>query len=301
MTTIQFGWVLNSGPSAGMEPRRFHELVQRQIALLEEHIDSLWCSDHLQFGSSPLLEGWTALTYLAARYPQFQVGHMVLCQSFRNPALLAKMGATLQYLSEGRFLLGIGAGWYEDEYRAYNYPFPPARARAEQLEETLQIVHALWTEEQATFHGRHYAIEAAYCEPKPDPRPPIIVGAAGARMLRIVARYADGWNAAWLSPERYRQRLAVFESACQEVGRPATAIRRSWFGRSICVPGAQEAAQLQGRGLLGTPEQIAQRIQAYIDLGIDYFMLGSWDIEDLRTVELLAREVLPRFHQGRGH
>src|SRR5438105_2401296 len=107
------------------------------------------------------------------------------------------MTATLQFLSEGRFLLGIGAGWHEEEYRSYGYDFPSARARTEQLEETLQIVKALWTKEQTTFQGRHFSVQAAFCEPKPDPAPPIIIGGQGARMLELVARYADGWNIAW--------------------------------------------------------------------------------------------------------
>src|SRR5689334_14852393 len=116
MAKIQFGWVLKADPDVGMSPQQFNEISQQQIEMVRELIDSLWFVDHIQFGDAPVLEGWTALTYFAAQYPQFQVGHMVLCQSFRNPALLAKMAATLQYLSQGRFLLGIGAGWHEEEY-----------------------------------------------------------------------------------------------------------------------------------------------------------------------------------------
>ena len=295
MAEIQFGWVLNVGPEPGMPSRQFNEISQRQVELVKEQIDSLWFVDHVQFGDSPVLEGWTVLTYLAAQYPQFQVGHMVLCQSFRNPALLAKMAATLQYLSQGRFLLGIGAGWHEEEYRAYNYTFPTARARTEQLEETLQIVKALWTEKQVTFQGQHYAVSAAYCEPKPDPLPPIVIGGKGSRMLQLIARYADGWNTAWLKPEEYLQKLKIFEQACQQEGRDPAQVRRSWFGRCTCVMSDEQAATLNGLGLLGTPEQIIKQIQAYVDLGIDYFMLGVRDITDLTTVELIAHEVLPYF------
>jgi len=297
MTEIQFGWVLNIGPAEGMPSRQFNEISRQQVELVKEQVDSLWFVDHVQFGDSPVLEGWTALTYLAAQYPQFRVGHMVLCQSFRNPALLAKMAATLQYLSEGRFLLGIGAGWHEEEYRSYNYAFPTARARTEQLEETLQIVKALWTEKQVTFQGKHYGVSAAYCEPKPDSLPPIIVGGQGLRMLQLAARYADGWNIAWTKPEEYRQKLQLFEQACQQEGRDPTQVRRSWFGRCTCVASAEEAATLQERGLLGTPEQIVEQLQAYVDLGIDYFMLGANTVTDLTTVELLARDVLPHFKQ----
>ncbi|HEY7349054.1 MAG TPA: LLM class flavin-dependent oxidoreductase [Ktedonobacterales bacterium] len=301
MAEIQFGWVFNAGPPGGMPSEQFLEISRRQVELVGEQIDSLWCVDHVQFGESPVLEGWTTLTYLAAQYPQFQVGHMVLCQSFRNPALLAKMAATLHYLSQGRFLLGIGAGWHEEEYRAYNYPFPTAHARTEQLEETLQIVKALWTEKQATFQGHHYAVSGAYCEPKPAPLPPIVIGGKGPRMLRLVARYADNWNIAWAKPEEYRQRVQVFEQACQQEGRDPTQLRRSWFGRCTCVSSSEEAARLSGAGLLGTPGQLVEQIQAYIDLGIDSFMLGVRDVTDLTTVELLAQEVLPYFKKQSGN
>jgi alkanesulfonate monooxygenase SsuD/methylene tetrahydromethanopterin reductase-like flavin-dependent oxidoreductase (luciferase family) len=298
MKEIQFGWVLNGGPKVGMSSQQYNEVCRKQIDLVGEQIDSLWYVDHVQFGDSPVLEGWTGLTYFAALYPQYQVGHMVLCQSFRNPALLAKMAATLQYLSQGRFVLGIGAGWHEEEYRAYNYVFPTPRARTEQLEETLQIVKALWTEKQATFEGQYYAVNAAYCEPKPDPLPPIIVGGHGRRMLRLVARYADGWNIAWSKPETYREKLKDFEHACQQEGRDPAQVRRSWFGRCICVTSGEEAKTLTGQGLLGTPDQLIEQIQAYVDLGIDYFMLGARDVSDLKTIELMAHEVLPHFKRA---
>ena len=293
MAAIQFGWALNAETPQGMTPSQYRQGVQRQLELVGPQVDSLWFVDHVQFGDSPLLEGWTALTYLCAEYPQFQVGHMVLCQSFRNPALLAKMAATLQYLSQGRFTFSIGAGWHEEEYRAYGYEFPPAGARVDQLEETLQIVRALWTEKQVTYTGRYFSVNGAYCEPQPDPIPPILIGGTGARMLNLVARYADGWNAAWIDPEEYRQRDAILEQECREVGRDPLQIQRSWFGRCVCVASEKEAGALQGRGLLGTPEQIVEQLQAYVQLGIQCFMLGSRSLSDMTTVELLAREVLP--------
>jgi alkanesulfonate monooxygenase SsuD/methylene tetrahydromethanopterin reductase-like flavin-dependent oxidoreductase (luciferase family) len=294
MAQIQFGWALNADPLEGMAPSQFTQVVQQQIQLVGPHVDSLWFVDHLQFGDSPLLEGWTALTYLATQYPQFHVGHMVLCQSFRNPALLAKMAATLQYLSDGRFTLGIGAGWHEEEYRAYGYEFPSARTRVDQLEETLQIVRALWNDKQVTYQGRYFSVNTARCEPRPDPAPPILIGGKGARMLHLVARYADEWNAAWLGPEEYRQKVGVLEQECRAVGRDPAQVHRSWFGRCVCVPSKKEASRLEGSGLLGTPEQLVEQLQAYSELGIHYFMLGSRSLSDRTTVELLAKEVLPK-------
>ena len=294
MAQVQFGWALNADPLKGMTPSQFTQAVQQQIQLVGGYVDSLWFVDHVQFGDSPLLEGWTALTYLAAQYPQFHVGHMVLCQSFRNPALLAKMAATLQYLSDGRFTLGIGAGWHEEEYRAYGYEFPSARTRVDQLEETLQIVRALWSEKQVTYQGKYFSVNTAHCEPKPDPVPPILIGGTGTRMLHLVARYADEWNAGWLGPEEYGQKVSVLEQECREVGRDPAQVQRSWFGRCVCVPSKEEAGTLEGSGLLGTPEQIVEQLQAYVELGIHRFMLGSRSLSDMTTVELLAKEVLPK-------
>lgn len=294
MAPLQFGWALNASPIEGMTPAQHARAVQHQIQQVEAYVDSLWFVDHVQFADNPLLEGWTALTYLAAQYPQFRVGHMVLCQSFRNPALLAKMAVTLQYLSSGRFIFGIGAGWHEEEYRAYGYEFPSARVRVEQLEEALQIVKALWTEKQATFQGHYFSVEAAYCEPKPDPVPPILIGGKGTHMLNLVARYGDEWNAAWLSPEEYRQRSSVLERECHKIGRDPAQVQRSWFGRCVCVATKEEASTLEGPGLLGTPEQIVEQLQTYIGLGVRSFMLGSRSLSDTTTVELLAKEVLPQ-------
>ncbi len=150
--------------------------VNRLLNTVKGAYTSAWFIDHLQFQDSDVLEGWTALTYLAAQHPELQWGHAVLCQSFRNPALVAKMAATLQFISGGRFILGIGAGWHTEEYLAYGYDFPAASTRVEELDEALQIIRALWTENDATFVGKHHQIRNAWCEPKPDPVPPIMVG-----------------------------------------------------------------------------------------------------------------------------
>ena len=170
MGKIQFGLVIPSGSRDKAQSGAYMDNVRRLTELGTGHYDSAWFVDHLQFDDADLMEGWTAVTYLAALNPQFKWGHAVLCQSFRNPALLAKMAATLQYMSGGRFILGLGAGWKEDEYLSYGYDYPPAGTRVEELEETLQIVKALWTEERATVRGKHYRVEEAWCEPKPDPR-----------------------------------------------------------------------------------------------------------------------------------
>jgi alkanesulfonate monooxygenase SsuD/methylene tetrahydromethanopterin reductase-like flavin-dependent oxidoreductase (luciferase family) len=145
MLTIQLGFVLPSqGRDKQHRPTQVEDL-NRALDLVAGHFDSAWMVDHLQFGDSDMLEGFTALTYLSALHPRLRFGHAVLCQSFRNPALLAKMTATLQFMSGGRFILGLGAGWHEEEYKAYDYDFPPAPVRVEQLAETIQIIRQMWS------------------------------------------------------------------------------------------------------------------------------------------------------------
>jgi alkanesulfonate monooxygenase SsuD/methylene tetrahydromethanopterin reductase-like flavin-dependent oxidoreductase (luciferase family) len=145
MSSIEFGLVLPAQPGRGMTREIYLKRIREGLDIVTGHFHSIWYVDHVQFQDAPILEGWTALTYMAACYPSFHFGNVVLAQSFRHPALLAKMAATAQYMSEGRFILGIGTGWHQEEYDAYGFPYPTPGVRVEQLEETLTILKALWT------------------------------------------------------------------------------------------------------------------------------------------------------------
>ncbi|GER91381.1 LLM class F420-dependent oxidoreductase [Dictyobacter vulcani] len=302
MAHIQFGLALPSRPLDGMTRRGFLEQTRKNLDAVVESFDSIWFIDHVQFKDSQLLEGWTALTHMAALYPTFQFGHVVLCQSFRNPALLAKMAATAQFMSEGRFILGIGAGWHQEEYDAYGYKFPPAGTRVEELDETLQIVKALWTEPRATIEGKHYQVRDAYCEPKPEPLPPIMVGASQPRMLRLTARYGDWWNVSQVDIESYRKLVTESEKACQVVGRDPATLRRTWFGGCLCVPEGTDPASIDMKQVrspnpfVGTPSQIIEQMKPFVDLGVDYFMLKNEGFPDSTSLRLLSEEVLPRLN-----
>jgi alkanesulfonate monooxygenase SsuD/methylene tetrahydromethanopterin reductase-like flavin-dependent oxidoreductase (luciferase family) len=163
--------------------------------------DSLWLPDHVQYGANKVAEGWTLLTWALARYPDKLCGHEVLCNSFRNPAHLAKMAATAQALSGGRLVLGIGAGWNEEEYRAYGWPYLTARIRIGQLAEAIELIRRMWGGGPIDFHGEHYTVTGAHCEPRPRPMPPVMVGGSGEKyLLRVVARHADWWNYVWKGP-----------------------------------------------------------------------------------------------------
>ena len=307
MSLIQFGFCLPSGARKLEQRATFVQDLNRALEMASGHFDSAWFVDHLQFGDEDVLEGFTALTYMAALHPQLQFGHAVLCQSIRNPALVAEMGATLQFLSGGRYILGIGAGWHAEEYQAYGYEFPPGRVRVQQLEEALQIIQLMWTQEQVTLEGRYYRVVEARCEPRPDPIPPILIGAFRPKMLRLAARYADDWNVSSTGIGEYRDMVAEFERACAETGRDPTTVKRSWIGGCACAPSQAEAEALAGGrfsstseedfGFVGTPGQVLDQMRPFVDLGVETFMLDCGGFPRLTTLEMLAGEVLPELNR----
>ena len=301
MTQIQFGFTLPQVPPDPARRATFVEDVNRALKLVSGHFESARIIDHLGVGD---IESFTTLAYLAALHPQLKFGHTVLCQSFRNPALVAMMGAAFQLLSGGRFLFGIGTGWNQEEYKALGYDFPLARVRVKQLEEALQIIKAMWTEQKVTFLGEYYRVQDAGCEPKPDPLPPIMVGAFKPKMLRITAKYADEWNVSSTRILRYRQLVEEFERACVDVGRDPATVQRSFGCGCICLPTQSEAERLAGElytafirednfDFVGTPRQIIEQMQPFIDLGVSSFLLDCGGFPNLTTLELLINEVLP--------
>ena len=214
MTKVKFGLRIPAFPVDGSTGKAFINQVTQFINELKQDFSSAWVCDHFvpwaNFVSetAPNLEGFTSVAYLSGMFQNLTFGNIVLCNSYRNPALLAKMAATLQALTGGRFVLGIGAGWKQDEYVAYGYPFPPPKVRIQQLEEAVQIIKKMWTKEKATFKGRYYQIEEAVCSPKPEPVPPLMIGGGGEKMtLKVVARHADWWNLPNVSPSIYQQKL----------------------------------------------------------------------------------------------
>jgi alkanesulfonate monooxygenase SsuD/methylene tetrahydromethanopterin reductase-like flavin-dependent oxidoreductase (luciferase family) len=293
---VEFGLQLSSFPPAGEDDPDALAFYRRMVAALSPEFTTLWVSDHLQSGAEPTLESWTRLTYLAALFPHLKVGHLVLGQGYRNPALLAKMAATLQHLTGGRFILGMGAGWHEEEYRAYGYGYPSRGARVAQLAEALQIIRLLWTESPATFHGEHYSIENAYCEPRPDPMPPILVGSPGARVIRVAARLADGWS--WDAP------LSVYGPPYEELLRACAEIERDpasvWLTAGVEVNFPDDPADFVAeighsyypgmplRVLGPTPADAVEQLKPLVALGVTHFMIYP---HSFRTLERFCQEV----------
>src|SRR4051812_24878257 len=210
---------LHGTPAADWSSAEWPGRMRDLLDSLPSAFTTVWISDHLQLGGEPFPEAWTRTAYLSALCPRYRFGHLVLSQSYRNPGLLGAMAATLQNLTGGRFILGLGAGWLEEEYRAFNYAYPSGGTRVAQLAEAMQLIKTLWTESPATFHGAWYHLENAVCE-TPDPPIPILVGTNGPKALKVVARHADWW--CWDGPwgDNYRTAYGRLKDACEEIGRP---------------------------------------------------------------------------------
>src|SRR5262245_31862247 len=274
-----------------VESTTFAALARHWQRAEELGYDSAWLDDHFYGVATPAsidsLECWTLMAALARETSRLRFGTLVTCNNYRHPPLLAKMASTLDHVSGGRLDFGLGAGWYEREYVAYGYEFPAIGTRLQQLAEALQICLLMWSEERATFRGRHYRVEDAWCNPKPvqRPHPPIMIGGGGEQvLLRLVARYADCWNFGG-SVDEFRHKIAVLERHCAAVGSDPAAIEKSWFGNILIEADqarlderlAKRAARGHGdayglNAMVGTPEQIAARIREYAAAGVTHFI-----------------------------
>lgn len=310
MSQVKFGWRVPAFPADESRRATFINQITHTLQKIDGKFDSFWVADHFipwaKFADDDVdtLECWTTLCYLAATFPNFDVGSIVMSQSYRNPALLAKSAATLQLLSGGRLILGLGAGWKEDEYRAYNYDFPRASTRIQQLDEAVQIIRKMWTESPANFTGKHYQINNAYCEPRPNPMPPILIGGGGEkRTLRVVAEQADWWNLTG-TPEEYNHKLGILRSHCDAVGRDYDTIVKTWFGEGIMIAENETDAKrmmentpygITFPSTIYTPDQIAEHLQQYVALGVQHFIFRFTDFPNTDGIELFAEQVIPQF------
>lgn len=313
MNHVKFGWHMPSFPVDGSSGPAFVDQLAETLQQVEYAFDSAWMDDHFipwaawQSPQTPYLECVSTIAYLAGAFKQIKFASSVFCQSYRNPALLAKTVATLQLLTRGRMIFGIGAGWLEREYAQYNYAFPSPAVRIAQLEEAVEIVKALWTETPATYTGTYYRINEAYCEPRPDPRPPIVIGGGGEQLtLRVVAKHADWWDLSGAGPETYAHKLGVLRGHCGQVGRPFDEIIKGWSTEGVALaPSEAEAQRLAaaspyntGKSVVGTPEQVAARLQRYVDLGVSYFVVRLLDFPATEGIDLFVQEVMPRLVQN---
>ncbi len=287
-----------------------------RIAQLADELgyDSLWVYDHFHNIPVPtqeaVFECWTTLAALSQVTTRARLGQMVGCASYRSPTLLAKVTSNLDVMSGGRLDWGIGAGWYEQEYRAYGYPFPAAAERIRMLAETVEIVRSMWSLPETTYRGEHFDVVGAQCDPKPLqlPHPPIWIGGGGEQLtLGVVARHADRSNFGGKLHE-FAHKCDVLKGHCRRVGRDYDEIVKTWSpdlyvreteaeieaAGSLSLRG-EPAESWRAGNLVGTPEQVIERIQAYQALGCGGIVAWPVDFPDDRSVRLFAELVMPAF------
>jgi alkanesulfonate monooxygenase SsuD/methylene tetrahydromethanopterin reductase-like flavin-dependent oxidoreductase (luciferase family) len=292
------------------------EILDRALLCEELGLDAVWLMDHLyppEMPDVPSFEAWTTATALLARTSRLRVGHLVLSQSFRHPALLAKMATSLDVISGGRLELGLGSGSYAAEHERAGIAFPPARERAVALGEALAIVTSMFRGPRTTFAGEHYRVRDLPNVPPPvqRPGPPLHVGGAGKRFtLPLAARYADVWNCPTYALARLAEARAALDTACREIGRDPATLRRSLEAVLVLVEDEDEDALAAARslaekrfggpgwglaegGFVGTPDAIAARIRELAAQGIDSFVFLLHDRARPQTLRLLAERVVP--------
>lgn len=275
----------------------FATIEARARAAEEAGFDSVWFMDHLAPPMAPeldVLEGWTVATAVAMRTERLRIGHLVLCNELRHPALLAKMAATLDVISGGRFDLGIGWGSVPEELVTYGFGDPGPVVRSSRLAETLELLELLWSGEPVDHHGAHFTLKGAVCRPRPTAgRVPIHLGGAGVRLtMPLVARYADWWNCPTYGVDRLAELLPLAGSARVSTQHPV-GLAPSTASRDDVVETARRRFGGWGGLVAGTPDEVAAALRAEADRGVELFVLQFSDFGRPETIRLFAEEVLP--------
>jgi F420-dependent oxidoreductase-like protein len=311
----KFGLQIPNFTFAGVPDREmFEHVADLAVAGEQAGFESVWVMDHfwqlppLGGPTQPMLEAYTLLGGLAARTRRVKLGTLVTGVTYRNPALLAKMVTTLDIVSSGRAMLGLGAAWYEEEHEALGFDFPPARERLDRLEDALQICRAMFTEETPSFAGKHYRIDKALNIPRPLQQngPRIMVGGSGEkRTLRLVAQYADMCNING-SPDTIRHLLEVLRGHCADVGRDPAEVTTTRLGSLFLTSSAEEAEQTSGflrdaagadfeeRFTVGDPGAVIDQVGALVDAGLDE-LIFNLPFADPATVRRAGELLVARF------
>ena len=311
--TVQiFGDDIRFGVHSGPQNTSFDDY--RELWLRCEELGFEWVSDFDHFlpifddPAGTQFEGLTLLSAMAAHTERVRCGMLVLGVTYRHPAVVANMAATIDHVSGGRLELGMGAAWFELEHDQYGIAFPRIGVRMDMLDEACRIMRSLWTQETTTFEGRHFQLKDARMEPKPvQEHLPLVIGGSGERRtLRIVAEHGDIWNSFFGDEDHYRHLLGVLGGHCSDVGRDPADVRKSLTFRAILREDEQSARErvrelyggelperLRNMMIVGTPEQAVERLRPYAELGVGDFLLGALAPVDWPTIELVASEVAP--------
>lgn len=311
--TLQFGLSLPQGWTMELasikDPVEAYETMTSVAQVAdEEGYSSLWLCDHFHTVPRPsqevTFECWTTTAAVARDTKRIRIGQTVTGNGYRNPALLAKMASTVDVLSHGRLNFGIGAGWHEHEYRAYGYEYPDTPTRLRRLREALQVILAMWTQEEAHFEGQYYQVRGAINHPKGVQKPhiPILIGGGGEKVtLKLVAQYGDACNV-YGDLEAIKHKFAILKEHCAAVGRDYETIHRT-AGVFCCIDETDEKAQakfpsalrgsiLVAGALVGSPDTIRQRLTELEEIGVQEVILSFPDILQLDTLRFFAREFI---------
>lgn len=291
--------------------RPFDDVLASALEAEKLGFDAVYLADHFMPGadpaSGPRLEAWTTLAALAARTRRVRLGVLVSGNTYRHPAVLAKMAATIDRISNGRLVLGLGAGWQRNEHEAYGIELPEIPELLGRLDEACQVIKLLFSNEWSDFSGRWYQLRQAPCEPKPLQEPlPLLLGVAGEKIsMRIAARHADIWNY-WSTPETIAPKLAVLERHCEEIGRDPKSIERSTQALVRLSEDQTERERLRAEAggqptIIGSASEVAEALGRYQSLGLDEFVLsdrtlGASQSERFEAAEHFLRDVAGPFH-----
>ena len=311
MEKIEFGVFLPFYSFRNKKTSLFNQLLDTVLECERLGYHSVLLDDHLMLNKTPILECWTTLSALSAVTKKIKLGTMVTCNSFRNPALLAKMAATVDNLSNGRLEFGIGAGVQKKEHNSYGFLFPSPKTRIERLNEAVEIIKKLWTEKKASYKGKHYTIRDIVCEPKPlqNPYPRIIIGGGGEKLtFKVIAKHANRYDWGYISTiENYKHKLKVLEKHCEAVGRNFNEIEKScWPAGQIFIrtnkkelekkmplwlPKGFSMEDFMQTNFMGTPDEFIKLLQQYMYLGVTHFILFFGDLPDLKGLKLFAERI----------
>lgn len=310
---------LRFGIATGQQSYRWRQLRQLWEVADRAGYDSLWTGDHLYAimtdPSESTFEGWCTLAALSQHTSGARIGSLVNCNSFRNPCLTAKMAVTLDHLSEGRFILGLGAGWFEQEHRSLGFEFQPIRERLRALDEACRIIKAMLTEGRTSFHGSHYEITDAICSPKPiqRPRPPLMIAGRGENvLLKIVAEHADMWNAQG-NPDQMKRLIEVIRRHGDRVGRDTDEIEKTVVitlcyrpsrqqeeeaVRFAAMIGRTSAEDARKQMMIGDKQQCLDKIELYRRAGVTHFIFMLREAFAPDEISRYADEVIASARQG---
>jgi alkanesulfonate monooxygenase SsuD/methylene tetrahydromethanopterin reductase-like flavin-dependent oxidoreductase (luciferase family) len=307
-------WLDSNGSSTGEQ----YQFAKNIVSLAEElGYDTAYSYDHLMGGANfrpnrnkNFFECFVLISSLLSSTSTLRFGQLVTCNSYRNPALLAKMISTMDIISGGRIELGIGAGWFKNEYHAYGYDYPPSIIRIQQLEEALTVIKLMYTQDEPSFLGKYYSIVNADCYPRPiqKPYPPILVGGTGEEyLLKTVTKHANIYNHPFAPPGQVKRRLDILQNHCDSNGRKYEDIERSVVFRCLIRETENQISDLiqsekskdetnesfiqRINAIVGTPEFIKRKVYEYIDIGIEKFIIHFVSLDKI-SLELFYSEVI---------